>query len=358
MRPGIILATLLVAGAAPAESRSDPYGHLRIETAGGYAYATPSASLEHTFILTRGRVALQLGLNESVSTRWAVDAVRSAPETGYIGVDGESILPRVQVAEIAAQWPTMDLHLTMGVVERPWSALGNADWGLRAVNPTLGEREGWIDPADLGATLTLALPNHWGTVWTSLLSGEGFRRRERNEDKTLVLGAWLAPLAILGAGPPGGLNLGVLIQRGRFGVSKGRNHRIAFRLSGGVEAARAGLEYTLAEGLNGDAVPEPTGLSAWLRAMPYGPLLTYARFDLVQEIPQVDDSQRMAIDAGLGLRLHGSAVNGHAYLLLGYRHQRAGKQAILVAGALGADRVDTVLIQLTVDARQAWGAPP
>ena len=189
MRAFACLALLLSAESVLAAPESTRYGHLRIETAGGYAHTHPSASVEHTFVLTRGRVDLQLGLNAFVSTRWAVDAVRSAPETGYIGVDGESILPRIQVAEVAAHWPTARLNLTMGVVERPWSSLGNTDWGLRAVGATLGEREGWIDPADLGSTLTWRLPQALGTVWTSVLSGEGFKRRERNENKTLVLGA-------------------------------------------------------------------------------------------------------------------------------------------------------------------------
>ena len=353
-RSGLLFVLALTSGAFAA-SPVGRSGTLRMETAGGYAYTTPSASLEHAFVLTRGRIALQLGLNEFVSTRWAVDAVRSAPATGYIGVDGESILPRIQVAEVATRWPSARLRLTMGVVERPWSAQGNADWGLRPVAPTLIEREGWLEAADLGGTLTWTLPDGMGALWTAFLSGEGYRRRERNEDKSMVLGARLTPLAALDPQLHDALVLGVLVQRGRFGVSEARQHRTAFRLTGGLEWLRGGLEYTVVEGVDGDAAPEPTGLGFWVRVMPYGPLLTYARLDWVQELPTVDESQRWIVDTGLGIRLHEAAAGERAYFLIGYTRQEAGQQALGIAGASGVAKVDTILIQLSVDTHQRWG---
>jgi hypothetical protein len=325
-------------GARPGclSASADVAGRLRVEL--------PDLGLARAFSLPRAQLALALGWGGAAAARVELAAVRSGGETGYIGVDGESIVPRVQIAEARFGWPATGLLLAAGLVDDPWVALGDAAWGMRAVAATLGEERGWLDRSDLGGTLAWTAPRALATLSVSLTSGEGLRLRERNDGKDLSAVATLRPLALATTGAV--LEVSFLVRDGSRGLDQVRDHRLGARAAFHAGAFGAGLELLAATGVGGDAARTPKGLSAWVTLDALGPALAFARVDATTERLGDPAATAFTARAGGGVRLPFHGALAPLALVAAYEATHTGAAAAAVAGAAEATTAHVFWIQL------------
>lgn len=367
MNPELAAACLLATATWPAppppgegEAIELPCGVVDIDVAGRLQTVSPAAGLSTVFALSRARFETGVQLDEWVIGRVAVDAVRSAPNTGYLGIDGETIVARLQIAEARAHLDAIGLDLVAGLVDDAWVAHGNRAFRIRPVAPVLGEEQGWFDRSDLGGGLLWTAPAGWVTAHLTLTNGEGLRFRERNDGKNLAGLVIVRPLAFLGEDQRGWLELTGYARDGSVGLQLAPDHRFAGRLSGRVawdEAAHGvgyGVEVITATGVAGDGARTPFGLSTWLTADPWGPITAYVRYDAVTEIPGDPESVASTLRTGLGARLPWTEVSQGAHLIVSWEHRDVGPQAAPIAGATVTGTSDTLFVQLGVRFRRAF----
>ena len=304
----------------------------------------PDLGLARAFSLPRAQLSLVLGWGGAAAARVELAAVRSGGETGYVGVDGESIVPRVQIAEARFGWPAAGLLLAAGLVDDPWVALGDAAWGMRAVAPTLGEERGWLDRSDLGGTLAWTAPRALATLSVSLTSGEGLRLRERNDGKDLTAVATVRPLALAATGAL--LEVSFLVRDGSRGLDQVRDHRLGARAALHAGAFGAGVEVLAATGVAGDPARTPKGLSAWVTLDALGPALAFARVDVTSERLGDPAAAAFTARAGGGVRLPFRGPVAPLALVAAYEGTHTGAAAAAVAGAAEATTLHVFWIQL------------
>lgn len=332
---------------------------LRVEGAGRMGAQWPDL-LPGTYAeLSRARTALGVGQGP-VGARVALVAVRSAPEQGYVGIDGEAWVPTVQLAEGRARVDALGLGASMGLVDDLWVATGNRAWGLRAVAPVLAEQQGWLPRSDLGGLAAWTSPGRWLTVAGSVTSGEGASRRDRNDgfDSTGLL--TLRPLAAAGPEAPT-LALQLMVRDGSWGQAYVRDHRQGARLRAAWGPGVIGAELLAAQGVQGDGSRTPRGWSTWLSAEPEAlPLLAFLRVDGLSEDPGDDEARGSSLWTGAGLRLPaGRAERAAGRLLLVYRSEARGPAAAPLAGAAGLTELRQIFVQLDVDVlTTVWGEGP
>ena len=316
----------------PAEPVAPNATHLYadLDVAGRGEQSWPEDGLSTLITLPRGRVELGLG-GDRAGARVALEPVRSGGTSSPLGVDGESILGRYQIAEAWVRWPRLGLRGGAGIIDDPWVVTANTAWGLRAAGATLGEATGWLDRSDLGAIGAWTAPGGVLSVVGSLTSGEGARFSERNDGKDTTAMAILRPLAFLEPDQAPLLEAAVMVREGSRGLASARDHRAAARVTSTLGPATLGAEAILVRGLAGDADATPQGWSAWGRAALPWDTLAFARADQTTQRTGEADTTATTVRGGLGWRPAPSAL-----LLLGVEHTRSGTQAVPIAGADGA----------------------
>lgn len=326
-----LAASLWLAAAAP-----DPCVTGDLDLAVRYGQTLPDVGVSRQLSLPRARATFGVQAGQGVGGRLAAEAVRSGGESGAIGIDGESIVARLAVAELA--YAAGDLRLEAGLVEDPWVVSGDAAWGLRPVAPGLAQDQGWLSPADLGATVS------WGRPALRLslsgLAGEGATRRERND---LVDGALLLSFRPL---QDKTLQLDVLGRVGAEGLDLTRRHRLGVRVAGRLGPVRPGAEAMLALGTEHGADQAPLGLSAWARTD--GEALGWLRADYSQLAPGAAGGV-LTLRGGGGLRL------GPQAFALGLSFSAVGEDASALPGA--AALADELQIFVQWQARLSADAP-
>ncbi len=332
----------------PGEEGLPLQAHLDLDLAGRFQVDVPDPGIQRAFRLPRANLETGLALGPLASARFGVAAVRSTGETGYIGVDGESLVVQVELAEARYTWVRAGLSVAGGMVEDPWVSSGDAAWGMRPVAPTLAEGRGWFDKADLGGVVAWTAPRGVATVQIAMLTGEGYRWRERNEGKNLNAVVTLRPFALLPEPQPEALQVAILARDGSQGMERARSHRGAFRVWSDLELLGAGVEGVMAYGVAGDGGHAPLGLSAWAVGRPIRPLVAYVRVDLALEDPEDPDSGSLVVRPGVGVELPPRGPLAPFTILVGYEGTRLGPQAAPLAGAGDAASSHAIHVQLGV----------
>lgn len=334
---------------------ASPWLLFLLEVAGEGRLTTPDDGLSRELRLARGLAELQARPPGPALARLRLEPVRSGGESGYVGVAGESIVPRVQVAEaglVAA--PFGRVRVVAGLVDDPWVRAAEEAWDLPAVAAALPEGEGLMARSDLGAAASWESPGRHLSLTTSLLSGEGLDRRERNEGQDLQAMLALRPLA---DADPRRLELSLMARDGSRGVDLARDHRLGLRVQGEQRWLHAGAEGLLGWGLDADPAQRPAGASAWARQGPALPAVAWLRVDHARA--QVDDPRTATttLRLGGGPGLGGRRDRQAAWLALGIEHVRHAENAAAIAGAGAAANQTTVLLQLGVRLRDEPSLP-
>lgn len=274
---------------------------LGADIAGRFQQTTPEVGVDEAFSLARSR--FEAGLTQDgAGARIVWGGVRSGGQDSYIGVAGESIVPQVQVAEAHYRSRKLGAAVSMGLVDDAWVVTGNNAWDLRAVAPGVGEAQGWLERSDLGATLAWTAPGSWVTTAFTLTSGEGLARRERNTGQDAAALLIARPLSSLA--DPELLTIQAYRRDGSRGFGRAPDHRTAARLTHRSEWAAGGLSWLKAEGVGGDGAREPVATSFFAQVTPpMAPAVVYLRRDKVNEVPDVDNTDRETFFAGAGLEL-------------------------------------------------------
>jgi hypothetical protein len=154
--PGVPMAPAQAAAAADTLCLQ-----LDLDVAGRAAWTTPAAGVSRELLLSRGQAELELRAPVA-SARLNLDAVRSGGAAGYVGVAGESLLPRLQVAEARLNLAPLGLAAAGGLVDDLWVIGAQDAWALPAVALTMGQEQGWMERSDLGLSATTARTS-WGS---------------------------------------------------------------------------------------------------------------------------------------------------------------------------------------------------
>ncbi|MCB9761398.1 MAG: hypothetical protein H6739_16265 [Alphaproteobacteria bacterium] len=339
--------------AAPA-AKPVPRGsclNVRLELAGEASQTTPAVGLSRQLALPRARAELGLRSGGVASARVAVEAVRSGGQTGYLGVDGESLLPRLQIAEARADWRRFGLAGAAGLIDDPWVVDGQRTWGLPAVQPTFALSTAWMERADLGVWVAWTAPLDLATVSVAGMSGEGYRRRERNDGQDVSAMLTLRPLAPL-VDDAERLAISAVARSGSLGIEYARNHRVGLRISAEHPYAAGGVELLAGWGLDADADREPGGLSAWARTGRALPAVGWGRVDVARYDRTDADSAVTTLQVGGGPALMSKAGGPpRVYLALGYEGTRYGESAAPLAGTSDASATNTFFVQLGANLR-------
>jgi hypothetical protein len=351
MLPCVALATILLPpppGAAPTGACLG----VGMEVAGRFEWVRPAAALPERFVLPRAN--LELGLARGpVGARLVTNAARSGGETGYIGIDGESIVQRLQVAEARLWVAPLGLGLAAGLVDDPWVIPGNNAWDLRAQAPGLAEAEGWLEPSDLGATAAWTAPQGWASASLSLTSGEGYRRRERNGGQDLAGSLTLRPL--VGMDAPDALSLQLYARDGSQGLRFARDHRLGARATTALDKGRGGVELLRTWGVAGDAALTPWGMSAFGQVEPTPRALGFARVDRIDTLPAADndDVLRGLVGAGFAPVAAEAGAPAPARLSASLSHTRRDPAARALSGSAALAAETAVWVQLDLRLREA-----
>lgn len=311
------------------------------DVAGRASLSVPDAGISRALSLPRARFGGALGYGSVAAARVEVAAVRSGGEAGYVGVDGEALVPEITVAEARVGWPAFGLAAGAGVVDDPWVRSGDLAQGLRDVAPGFGEEAGWMDRSDVGGWVGWSAPRRLVVARVDVSAGEGARFRERNEGKDVAATVTVRPLP-----DTEGLAVTVFGRDGSRGLGLARDHRLGLRVSGAPDGWTWGLEGLAAWGVGGDAERQPVATSAWLLARPVGPIVFFGRLDLATEALGEAEAGSGAWFAGAGVELGGKLRP--ARVLLGYQGLRVGERVAALSGAADLENSDTIWLQIGV----------
>ena len=303
---------------APETSDAPSCLSLDLEVAGGLQQSWPEDGISTALTLPRSR--LELGLTSGqYRGRVAVIGARTGGLDSVTGVRGESIVPVLQIAEAA--WLGANITVAAGLIDDPWVATGNDEWGLRAAAPVLSEAVGWLDRSDLGISAAWGAPDQVISALATFTAGEGAQFAERNNGKNTT--------AMLIARPmpehPERLTIALLGRDGSRGLDSARDHRAGGRVTAAVAPIRLGAEVLTAWGVAGDIDRTPLGISAWSEGSLPLELSVFARYDQTTEA--IDDSTQHTVRGGV---TWGSAP---VRVILGVEHTSAEEQAVAIAGA-------------------------
>jgi hypothetical protein len=291
------------------------------------------------FALDRGRAELGLG-DRGAQVRVAGLAARSGGSAGYVGVDGEAFVPVVQIAEARYDAPRVGLAAAGGLIDDPWVATVEPGWALPELAPTLTLDQGYLDRADLGAFVGFSAPDGVAGATVAVTSGEGYERRERNDD----VDATLVARAQLASGPAT-TRIAAFGRLGSRGLGAERDDRLGASVSVAADPVVAGAEAVLGWGLQGDGARRPLGLSAWARTGDAAPVLAVGRAGVARDDWGSADAEESLVLAALGVRL--PLDRGPLAVLAGYQHRSYQPDAEGVAGASALDRSDQVFVEIT-----------
>lgn len=347
-----VLLTPLLAPSLGSDTPDDCFA-AGLDMAGRIEQRFPAGGIDRQLTLPRARTGLGLE-QQGIGGRVILGTVRSGGTGSYVGVDGEALVPRVEIAEARATLPGAGVSLAAGLIDDPWVATGNIAWGLRSVAAEMSQDQGWNDRSDLGALASFTAPSSWVTVAASMTTGEGLARRERNNGQNLSVLLVGRPLASL-ADDPDQLALTVYYRDGSRGLGLVQDHRLGVRLTGFVGPVYAGAEHLRATGVQGNGSLTPSGTSLWAASQPSVPVAAFARVDLVDQSPDATEDTQTVFLGGAGVRLPWSADGAPppGRLMVVFEQRSAAAGATELAGSVAGQSASMVGLQLDVN---LWGA--
>ncbi|MBV71827.1 MAG: hypothetical protein CMH52_10855 [Myxococcales bacterium] len=332
----------------PATSKGKTRIRLDIETAGRWSHFDPNDGIDNAFSLPRSELGVSAHDPAGLSARCVVFGIRSAPETGYIGIDGERMVYALDVAEGRIHWSNLGLSLGSGLLEHPWIALGNRAWSRRFIRPTIMS-EGLsplLDRSDLAFELRWNSQRIGVEAWGQIASGEGSRFRERNSGKNLLGVVRWRPLVQFSPEYADHLSVAIYGQEGSKGVQNSRSHAYGLRLDGHHRWFRTGAEWNQSIGYAGDPQPEPVAMSTWLIVYPLNQLAVIARLDRRDSDRNTENDLTHTVDLGVSWTLMRGAQKASIDTIYSRSHFQS--QAREVAGADVQATARTIFLQLTV----------
>jgi hypothetical protein len=145
------------------------------------------------FQIGRSYINVTGNITKNISFRVTPDIAR---ESGVGSSLNGSYTFRLKYA--FAQWSFED-HLGKGTYARfgmqptPWIEFFDAVYRYRFQGPGFEDREGFLSPADVGASFHYALPGNYGDMQASVFNGETYARPEVNDQKAVQLRGTLRP---------------------------------------------------------------------------------------------------------------------------------------------------------------------
>lgn len=312
---------------APPASEAAPMGTERLpdtclhgsgEVAGRAFARVPEEGLSRGVDLPRARV--EAGASSGPwAVRGAVEALRSAGTSGYVGVAGEALIPVVQIAEARASLDRIGVAAGAGIVDDPAVQATRAAWALPALAASPGEEQGLHDRSDVGGWASWTHASGRISATVAVLSGEGALRRERNDGVDTTALVRVRPLE-------GQVSVELLAygREGSRGVLQARDHRAGGGAHLHHELVVAGLDAELGWGLGGDGALQPAVAALWARTGPELPLLAWLRGDLASASTDRTGTWSQRVRLGAGPQL-GDDARGH--LVLGYEGRVLGPDA-------------------------------
>jgi hypothetical protein len=322
---------------------ADPCAALAVDVAGRASHTWPDPGLATTLDLPRAR--LDVGIASGpMAGLLRLRSVRSAGESSYVGVNGETFVAEVEVAEAAILGVrgATQARVSVGAVPDAWVHGGERAWTHGALWAEIGEALAWQDRSDLGLRLDAS---GWGGRLAgtfTLTSGEGVNFRERNEGKDAAVVVAASPLRA-----PSALVVEAYARDGSRGLGYARNSRLGARVSGSMGSVAWSGGWLAAFGVDGDATRTPQAVSVNVRVAPWGPLLVVGRGDVWSEDPSSPDAASAAGLGALGLELPAPS-SARATVLAGVRTHRPGSAVTTIAGAFATERSTSVFVQLDV----------
>lgn len=333
--PGIV--TPIALGATPSRDWNDACLQVLLDVAGRGTVGFPAVGLSRRLELARGRLELGLLGPGPLSARIAFIATRSAPPNGYLGIDGEAIVPRLRIAEARADWAKAGLTVAAGVVDDLWLMSLQSRWGLRYIAPMVDQQTGLAFRADVGAWAGWSAPRGIASLAVSVTGGEGDTLRDRNNGVNTAGLLVVKPLAWRDdARRDGVLSVGVYGRDGSRGIDRARDYRVGGFAIWQHRWIGVGASTIHGWGLDGDASQTPSALSAWVRTGTDLPAIGWARIDRFCAERGVPESATLSWRVGGGPLLPWRANPERfapLYVAVGYEGERRGALAAPVAGA-------------------------
>jgi hypothetical protein len=307
----------------PAEAADHaPCAFMDIDLGARAEQSWPLIGVSRQILLTRSRAEFG-GTAEAVTGRVVVGVARSGGNEGYIGIDGESLVPVVQVAEARVDLAEYGLRFAGGVLDDSWVVPGEEAWRIPAAGKVITDQNGWMDRSDLAARAAFSVPRLSASLTFS--NGEGYRRRERNNGKDVTLVATLRPIL----DDPYLLSIAALARDGSRGLGSARDHRLGLRVASAGTLGTAGIELDAAFGVDSDPLRTPIALSAWGVFDGESPWYAFIRGDLTEEVPKDASSVWGLGRAGVGRRFG----EGVGRISVGLEVGHKGPEAAAIAGS-------------------------
>jgi hypothetical protein len=125
--------------------------------------------------------------------------------------------------------PMSSLSVKLGVIPGVWSGFIDTYWKYRGLSSNITDRNGFYSSADIGASVSYALPGKMGDISGFMLNGSGYTSAETNRFKDFALRVsvspfvddpLLQPLVIAGYAYKGSnaAKTGLALPRNRFGA--------------------------------------------------------------------------------------------------------------------------------------------
>jgi hypothetical protein len=89
--------------------------------------------------------------------------------------------------------PSSTLSIKLGMIPTVWPGFVDGVWKYRGIQPTVTDRNGYFASADLGLSVSYALPDKFGEVSGFILNGGGYTAPETNRFKDAALRVSLYP---------------------------------------------------------------------------------------------------------------------------------------------------------------------
>ena len=296
-------------------------------------YQTPKQGLYQGIQMSQSRIAMRL-TGDQMMGRFAMNGVRSSGSGSYIGIDGESLVWQIQLAEMNYLWQENEhqIRFSGGINEDFWVKTNNEIWSLREISWGVAERQNSQSRADTGMSLLYNYKMIQAGVRMS--SGEGMRRFERNT------GLNTEGMFALSTSH---LRLELYARDGSTGPSFASNHRLGSRISTKISDVTVAVEGLKNYGIQGDASRTPFYGSAFLLYQPKEfPLWGYGRVDILHEKIDVHGRRFMT---GIGIPLQKYTTTGRIWM--GWEGERLSEQMPLYAGDGTLLNTDTFFFQFT-----------
>lgn len=291
-----------------------------VEATAGLRQRWPDVGVSRGFVLPRARLGGSLA-SGPVGVDVEVAAIRTGGEAGYLGVLGESIVPRVELWRAVGVYEPRDGLVLVGsaglIPDRFVAAVDGGALVGGALPYTLDRA--LLDRSDLGGGVLL----HTKSVDVALdaTSGEGLARRERNDGLDVT--------AYVDVHPGEHLHVQGMAREGSRGMDRARDHRAALRVLVDFERVEAGVEGVSAWGVDADPLRTVLGASSYALVQ-QGPVAGALRADVTS---YGSAGLRVSGFAAVGLGLPLAAEDPPARVWLGLEHGRDDAAAAPLAGA-------------------------